>query len=431
MGEYILTSNGELYHWGIKGQKWGHRRYQNKDGSLTPAGRKRYSDDPKVVKSKAAVKQANEDRVKAFEEYNKAYSKYSKTPTRANSKRLDESIENLNKAESSFKSTKFKYGVDKEAARLRDRGYNNQNKSKHRQNLEEKYKNLGLTDEEAQAAANKRIRTERIVAGAAALTVAACAAYYGNKYYKTKIDGVIKAGDFMQRVEMKDTGGKLHDVFYVAKGKHDTKRYEGMLGMTRQRQTGKAYLMKLEAKSDIKVASQDKARKVFEDLYKNDPDFKKAAEKLSSRHFTGINAVDTNELNSRNVKKMYENFNANLIRARKSGADKKFYDALKAQGYGAIQDINDMKFSGYKAKNPLIVFDNSGGNIMVKSMKQMDDMSAKGIKEAGKAAIETMLEEYAYIPAVGATAVAVGAAVGTYARDPKNEYNPEDDKTKN
>lgn len=33
----------ELYHWGIKGQKWGRRRYQNKDGSLTPAGKKRYA----------------------------------------------------------------------------------------------------------------------------------------------------------------------------------------------------------------------------------------------------------------------------------------------------------------------------------------------------------------------------------------------------
>lgn len=31
----------ELCHWGIKGQKWGVRRYQNKDGSLTPAGKKR------------------------------------------------------------------------------------------------------------------------------------------------------------------------------------------------------------------------------------------------------------------------------------------------------------------------------------------------------------------------------------------------------
>lgn len=41
---YILTSDGELFHWGVKGMKWGVRRYQNKDGSLTTKGRKRYSD---------------------------------------------------------------------------------------------------------------------------------------------------------------------------------------------------------------------------------------------------------------------------------------------------------------------------------------------------------------------------------------------------
>lgn len=36
--------NSELYHYGVKGMRWGIRRYQNKDGSLTPAGEKRLND---------------------------------------------------------------------------------------------------------------------------------------------------------------------------------------------------------------------------------------------------------------------------------------------------------------------------------------------------------------------------------------------------
>ncbi len=38
-----MQKKKELYHFGIKGQKWGIRRYQNKDGTLTEAGRERAS----------------------------------------------------------------------------------------------------------------------------------------------------------------------------------------------------------------------------------------------------------------------------------------------------------------------------------------------------------------------------------------------------
>lgn len=42
MAYYAVTYFNELYHWGIKGQKWGRRRFRNEDGTLTPDGKIRY-----------------------------------------------------------------------------------------------------------------------------------------------------------------------------------------------------------------------------------------------------------------------------------------------------------------------------------------------------------------------------------------------------
>lgn len=54
--DYIIH-NGELYHHGVVGMKWGVRRYQNPDGSLKAAGRSRYGSlDGKGKKLKGAVK---------------------------------------------------------------------------------------------------------------------------------------------------------------------------------------------------------------------------------------------------------------------------------------------------------------------------------------------------------------------------------------
>lgn len=58
---YILTSDGELFHWGVKGMKWGVRRYQNKDGSLTPAGQKRYDRDVRENNAKKKDNRINID----------------------------------------------------------------------------------------------------------------------------------------------------------------------------------------------------------------------------------------------------------------------------------------------------------------------------------------------------------------------------------
>ena len=73
MSDYIfIQSEDELYHHGILGMKWGIRRYQNKDGTLTDEGRARYH-----VKSSAyKLQDKYERRLKAQSDYAVASSKY-------------------------------------------------------------------------------------------------------------------------------------------------------------------------------------------------------------------------------------------------------------------------------------------------------------------------------------------------------------------
>ena len=391
MWEYNYTPDpNELYHYGILGMKWGVLRYQNKDGSLTNAGRRHYYGDTSVARAHSKYQEAVDNRKKA----------------QRNGKNVKPAKDNEYRSE-------FEYKTKREAARIRSKNIEFKEKSKYRQKLETQYKKLGLSDEDAQAAANRKIRAEKILAASAALTVAACAAYAYNKHRKNKIDGIIKAEEALQRIEMQDTGGKLHEVFYVAKGKHDMNRYKGLLGFTRAQQTGHAYMMKLEAASDIKVASREKARKAFGDLMNNDKDFR------SSFGF-GDRSFTTKEIN-----KMYETFNRQIVnRSMPQDSVNKFYDKLKSAGYGAIQDVNDMDYSGYKAKNPLIVFDNAGGNISVKSVEEMTDMDKMGrayTKEMLKAAGEMQIDNLLGQEGLVISGVLGGSAVASIRSDPSKD----------
>lgn len=391
MWEYNYTPDpNELYHYGILGMKWGVRRYQNQDGSLTNAGRRHYYGDASVARAHSKYQEAVDNRKKA----------------QRNGKNVKPAKDNEYRSE-------FEYKTKREAARIRSKDIEFKNKSKYRQKLEARYKKLGLSDEDAQAAANRKIRAEKILAASAALTVAACAAYAYNKHRKNKIDGIIKAGEALQRIEMQDTGSKLHEVFYVAKGKHDMNRYKGLLGFTRAQQTGHAYLMKLEAASDIRVASREKARKAFGDLMNNDKDFRSSFG-FGDRSFT-----------TREINKMYETFNRKIVnRSMPQDSVNKFYDKLKSAGYGAIQDVNDMDYSGYKAKNPLIVFDNAGENISVKSVEEMTDVARMGLdylKEMMKALGEAEIDSLFGAKGLGIAGVAGGAAAVSRASDPSKD----------
>lgn len=139
---YILQEGGdnmnELYHYGILGMKWGVRRYQNKDGSLTPQGKKRYSSMSNNQLQKELYKQVKEARAQQYGSANKwgvskTIGKHSKSAAEkySNDYRRYTNTEQYKSAQNKIKNLDRRYNqgkidpdtYDKEYAKIRESVY--------------------------------------------------------------------------------------------------------------------------------------------------------------------------------------------------------------------------------------------------------------------------------------------------------------------
>ena len=70
-------NQNELYHYGVKGMRWGVRRYQNKDGSLNRKGLKRYRREYDNIKQEQLLsertKTTNKTGLSFADNYNSRY----------------------------------------------------------------------------------------------------------------------------------------------------------------------------------------------------------------------------------------------------------------------------------------------------------------------------------------------------------------------
>lgn len=145
-----------LQHHGIKGQKWGVRRFQNADGSYTAAGKKRRNDD-EVGQAKAAYKSAKKDYNKS---YDKAYgyssrhaiSQFVGKKQKAESDRRWEEVHKkgqaLNEAKEQYKTAKT--NANKKAVAEYNKKFNAAERASNQadkkwEDVKEQYKSLGKT----------------------------------------------------------------------------------------------------------------------------------------------------------------------------------------------------------------------------------------------------------------------------------------------
>lgn len=306
--DYIITLNGgfisegELYHYGIKGQKWGVRRYQNDDGSLTPSGKKRYSDDSQINSIKR-----NETPRKGFiqKRKDKLTEHYISKGYKPNAAKTMAEQRMKTEAVLAVVGTIAVTAVAIKVARRIGQDYVDQTfkSGKIIQNIGAN-PNANFKDTPFFAAVNRSDRKA-----------------YGMNYANEK-----RA--------------------MVKRGGHE---YQGIFNN------------QIKLTGDVRRASVANAQKIFYKKMDSDPQFRKEVlDTLKKTNYSDSKAVGEYLQKGKHARKLYDRFNQALAtpQFQAAGIHKKYYDEMKKHGYNAILDINDTRYSGYKkvSKSPTIFF---------------------------------------------------------------------------
>jgi len=231
--------------------------------------------------------------------------------------------------------------------------------SKRRQSLQTKYENKGLSKKEAESAADRRIKAEKIAAVTVGVAVIATGSYFAHKYYSMNADALIKKGYPFQH--MGKDGEDLTKLFYASHLKRDNKAYAKNDLFGAHWTTQKT----LVSNKDIKIAGKKVSLDTFSTWVKESP----VAQEKFGKKFEGYDNLTKSQQKTL-TRRVYNGMNTNLRTPDMN--DKRiyqeFYDRLADKGYSAIRDINDQQSSGMRS--PIILFDNLS-DIMTTKVKDL------------------------------------------------------------
>lgn len=243
----------------------------------------------------------------------------------------------------------------------------------------------------------KKVRTEeekRALRKKVALGVLGAAALAGGAYAVKNhyTDKVLKDGASLWRVQGDGTGA--YEGMYASFRKHDSGKYKGTQALKRKLINGGANLTEYGTSGKVHIASPHKAKKTFNDLYKNDEHFKNMADDLIKNWNGGnVRQIAVNRIGRRSKLTKYEAFNAAMTGSNslyEQGAKKKYFDALRSQGVNAIRDVNDQHLSGFGNHSAIMYF---GNDANVKSSRDIKNheialgIGGEQLRAYGKSAV--------------------------------------------